>query len=153
MLKINLANIYLYEFQSNEKIDEAIELLIKSFQFKPSQNLLCISLLLKIKQKHQNESESNKELNSKLIKKEIKGILNCSSELLDSLLNIIMTENLVDNDVFVKKYEEYKNIDFIYNQNCTEILYSELKDDKNQNQNDEFSFNNLSPGFYEGFHI
>ena len=45
----NLAHIYIYEIETDQKIDESIELLIKSSNqnFEPSKYLLCISLIKK----------------------------------------------------------------------------------------------------------
>ena len=98
----NLAQIYLYEIQSEENLLCSIDLFIKSYfqNLFISLDLMIIALIKKIGY----DFEKYEQLLKNYTKK--------SKELVKSIKEIIYSNNLIDIYVFDYFYEYHKNIEF-----------------------------------------
>ena len=132
----NLAHIYIYEFKTDEKIDESIKLLIKSSNqnFESSKYLLCISLI----KKHNFDFE---KIQNELTKK--------SKNMVIPISNIIFELNLLEKTVFQYFEEEFKTIDFLYNFSYRFVLSKFVLNQKNIRYDDKLK--NINQEFYDGF--
>ena len=131
----NLAHIYIYEDTNLDRIDKSIDYLIQiSTKFYPSLELLCIAFIKKHKF---NLSNIEKDLRNK----------KCTF-----LLNLMLDQELFDKSNFEKKYQYYKNIDFLYDYMYMPILSSNLKYKEMIYQKNGTGFN-ITRDFYEGFNI
>ena len=134
----NLAHLYMYEINDQKNIDKSIELLIKSSNFNPSKNLLCIALIKKY------------GFNIEYIKKELLKQTDKNIELTLIIYNMIQDMKLIDKIVFDITYNFYKKVDFIYNFIKIPIPSFFLN---YQNQSLKKKQINITPDFYNGFGI
>ena len=128
----NLAHIYIYEESNNQRIDEAIEYLIKSSlqKFSPANDLLCIALIKKY------------GFNLTKIQKELQKLKNFKN---DKFVKMILQK-----DFYEKQYQYYKSIDFLYDFKLEAIQSKDL--------NEQYKIQQLlkkrkdiTLDFYEGF--
>ena len=147
----NLAHIYIYEFNSNEKIDEAITLLIKSsFQyFINAIDLLLIAIVKKFGY-DLNEIKKNIFLIFEKIKicEKIKIPENIKIQLYEIIsfhLTFIVTPKK-----FQKYYEDNRDIDFLYDYKGQTLISKRLFQAK-ENQQTNNKANNVTKDFYDGF--
>ena len=119
----NLAHIYLYEIQTDEKIDKSIELLLESTKqnFEPSKYLLCIALIKKYEfdiAKIQNE----------FIKR------SCSN-LIEPIIQLILDLQLNNKSIFQSFEKKYMAIDYLYNCFNMPVLSKNVLNAKNEQNN------------------
>lgn len=130
----NLAHIYL--FNDTIDIDKSIDLLIQSSNqdFLPSQELLCLALI----KKYGSDLVTIKEILDKQ--------LNQKSNI---IYKIMIKQELYKDTSFIKTYQYYKNIDFLYNDSFQPIQSNEVvATRKNFGNNVNY---NLTSEFYDGF--
>ena len=145
----NLAHLYFYENPIENSKSESIKLLIKSSNKNhyPSKFLLCIVSIY----------EYGNDINS--IIRELNKIETISNELTDSIYDIIEYNRLYETSKLKEKYEEYRNIDYIFD---FDFFFSEfsksldflengiqIKDQQPKENHRE----NINSDFYEGFGI
>lgn len=144
--KFNLASIYIYE-QAFQNIDLAIDYLLDLYVFnvKPFRELLCIALLL------QNRCDL-KVINNYLQKYSNKQI--DSHKITNSLNNIIIMYGLNVASSFVKFFDYYRDIDFVFDHLLNmKISKSVLYHHINQDQQVNSKIPPINSLFYEGFSI
>ena len=131
----NLAHIYIFEDKSNERINESIQLLLKSLiqGFQPSAILLLIAFAIE-----QGFNENDVNINQDLLLERI---------IKHKKLEIKINNNKIN---FREWYQEYKNIDFIYNFK-EEIIKTSVIFEKNDVQPNNSNCHNITSEFYEGF--
>ena len=142
----NLSHIYIYE-EMSDKLDESIELLIKSsLNFEPSIGLLFISLIQKYK-----------TINIEQIEKEVKKHKNFTENDINKIVNDIFSYfeyNNIDSDLYKNLYQSYQNIDYTYF-----IYYEAIPTNIFMNQKQKYNEDNIDPkfnindDFYDGFGI
>ncbi|KAK8896769.1 hypothetical protein M9Y10_014686 [Tritrichomonas musculus] len=135
----NLANIYIYEDGTNERIDSGILLLVKSFElgFLLSKELLCIILVKKCGFDLDN------------IKKELNNQIYQSNNLKSMILEMISSHGLIK---YFSDYYIYKNVDLLYNIYKKPVLYENVMISKPKKQ-DKITKKEITAEFYEGFGI
>lgn len=135
----NLAHIFLYEDQSSEKLEKAIDLLIKSSNqgFIPSIELLCVALY----KKYRNDIEKGIH--------ELKNRINEKNIIFSRITKIIYKLN---SNIFDEKYEEYKHLDFTFDLDKSVILSKYYYDEKLIKERRK-QIKNISSEFYDGFGV
>lgn len=110
----NLSNIYFYEKPFENSIDRSIELLIKSSNqdFLYSNQLLCIVLVQKF---ILNKKTIMNYINLSMVIDELNLHGNTSIKLPSTIYDMIKNQNLENECIYRKKYDECRNIIFIYN--------------------------------------
>ena len=145
----NLAHLYFYEQPIKNSNEESIKLLINSSNedHYPSKFLLCIVSIY----------EFGNDIHN--IIREINKIESISKELTNSICDIIKYNQLEEKLVLKEKYEQYRNIDFIFD---FDFFFSEYSKGIDYLENgiqikDENPTKNLgekiNSDFYEGFGI
>ena len=142
----NLSHIYFYEPNVGMKgYDEIIDLLIKSIylKFMPSINLLVIVIIKKYqtitKEKIQHEIESHETVSPVI-----------TNELAIRIYNYIKSRNLEISRYYEAEFEQYRNLDCMYNYDFTYIATNLLMTPKKEEVIKGQKINEL---FYEGFGI
>ena len=134
----NLAHIYIYEYKTNEKINESIELLIRSLNqnFGDSLYLLCIAL---IKKYEFDIDKMRKELNEK------------SCNLTTTIFQFIFDLNLIEKSIFQQFEKEFESIDFLYDFTYYSVPSKCILKQKNERNN--IKLKAINQYFYDGFGI
>ena len=142
----NLAHLYFYENPIENGNQESIKLLIASSNkdHYPSKFLLCIVSI----------HEFGNNINT--IIQELNKIEPISCQLINSIYNIIYSNGLDQESILKEKYDQYRNIDYVFD---FDFFYSEhlsmidylangilIKEEKNISEN-------INSEFYEGFGI
>ena len=135
----NLSHIYIYEDGTNEKIDKAIDLLIRIFEneFFQAKKLLCIALV----KKHGFDIEK--------IKQDLLHKAGRWGDLPFNVLKMVLDRNFFNEKDFKNSYQYYKNVDFVYDFEydymTTKILNEKII------KNNQKRGKDISSEFYEGF--
>lgn len=149
----NLSTIYLYENPPNKNnIDKTIELLIHSSRDKSIRilkrktflliELLCYVLILRYKFDVIN------------IIDHLRNDYNVNSEyFLRYIANFILEEKLNIQKVYYKKFEKYRNVDYVYDLDCKIVCYDKLMKSHYEVIKSSKLQKNLSKDFYDGFGI
>ena len=142
----NLAHLYFYEKPIENSNLESIKLLMTSSKFYhyPSMFLLCI---ISIYEFGNDITDIIKELNK---------IEPISYQLINSIINIFYSNRLDQESILKEKYEQYRNIDYIFDY---DFYYSDLSKRYDFLENgivikeEEEIAENINSEFYEGFRI
>ena len=141
----NLAHLYFYEEPFKDSFKESIILLIKSSNenFYPSKLLLCLISIMYFGFEHEN------------IIKELKKYDTISHELAKWIYNILVLEKLEDITVFENRFNQLRDIDYIYDHNMhyysieNEILITNFYKKKLTKNNCK----DINSDFYDGFGV
>lgn len=136
----NLAHIFIYDEGFKEKIDEAIDLLVKcsNQNFSPAIDLLSIALIIKYK------------FDLKQIYNDLEKRTDEKNNLQEKIHKIIDLDYGLNHDSFEEMYTNYKTIDFLYDFFYHPIVskkLNEINEIKSKNTN----LNKITSDFYDGF--
>ena len=138
----NLANIYLYDIQSDNSVLKSIDLLINSLNqdFDSTRELLLIALIKQFDYDYEKYEQIFCYFGDKI------------EEALEFFIYNIESNKLNEASKFEISYEYYRNVDFIYNYK-KEIVPSKdiLNSTKNKDMKSNSQRENIDKYFYDGF--
>ena len=142
--KYNLSHIYLYEVTSEKNLDESIDLLIESYKhnFPQLKIILCLSIIKRY--------GNNIEKIEKSLPKQHKSVENLPF----SVIKLIKSYELNLESKYNDLYNNYRKIDFLYNEKFSYFPTNELNlIDKKEIKSKENINLCINKDFYEGFGI
>ena len=137
----NLAHLYFYEEPYKDSFKESIKLLIKSSN--ETKLLLCLISIINFGFEYEN------------IIKELKKYDTISNELAKCIYNILVLEKLEDITVFENRFNQLRDIDYIYDHHMqyysieNNILIANLYKKKITKNNCK----DINSDFYDGFGV